>query len=87
MRRRTVPKDGKRILKHGNCPGAETPSGDGTTEWSRVAYQTSSGSPVACDAGWKEDDEGIVVVSPEDILTVSTELDEDVMLELLFKVL
>ncbi len=87
VRRRTVPNDGKIILKHGDCPGASPPSCDVKTEWSRVAYQTYSGIPVACDAGWKEYDEGIVVVSPEDILTVSTELDEDILLELLFKVL
>ncbi len=89
-RRRTVPKGGgkRTTLKHGDdYPGTDTESGDVKVEWSRVAYRTfASGSPVACDAGWKEDDEGIVVVSPEDILTVSTEPDEDVMLELLFKV-
>ncbi len=90
--RRSVPKggggEGTTILKYGDdSTGTDAESGDIKVEWSRVAYRTFvSGSPVACDAGWKENDEGIIVVNPEDIITVSTEPDEDVMLELLFKV-
>ncbi len=94
MRRRTIQKDGggdKRILEHdGSCPDADTESdyGDSKVEWSRVAYHhpSLSDSPVGCDAGWKEEHEGITIVNPKDILKLSTEPDEDVLLELLFKV-